>query len=258
MGTEAYGINDRGVVVGVYEDNNGRQHGFVYKAGTFTPVDVPLSLDTQARGINNHGDIVGFFRDNIGTHGFVYNGEFTSIDVPFLGTIATSALGINDRKQIVGDYNDGKGVHGYLSYKGTFTKIDVKDSYSTTAFRINNRGQVVGRFQNASGQPGHGFLYKRGVFNRIDVPFPSTFDTAALGLSENNHIVGIYQSGTPNAVTGSHGFVFTGRSFATIEVPGGINPTSWDINNRGQIVGDYVDVSNRRRRLGFLATPNPQ
>jgi hypothetical protein len=53
-------------------------------------------------------------------------------------------------------------------------------------------------------------------------------------------------------------FFIMRRVFTTIDVPGGINPSAWGINNRGQIVGDYVDSGDRSRFHGFLATPQEE
>jgi hypothetical protein len=56
------------------DELSGTLHGFLLRAGTFTPIDVPGAnvIGTQARGINAQGTIVGAFADNTGAqHGFV-------------------------------------------------------------------------------------------------------------------------------------------------------------------------------------------
>src|SRR6266849_2832489 len=81
LGTEAFGINDSGQIVGAYLATDLHQHGFLYSGGTTTTL-----VDTQrtvASGINAAGRIVGsYVNDNI-THGFVYiSGTYTSLDDP--------------------------------------------------------------------------------------------------------------------------------------------------------------------------------
>src|SRR5262249_42885439 len=57
--TSAFGINDRGQIVGGYNDAIGDLHCFLLVAGTFTTVDFPRAPFTQCAGINNKGSIVG-------------------------------------------------------------------------------------------------------------------------------------------------------------------------------------------------------
>jgi hypothetical protein len=40
--------------------------GFVYSAGTYSPVVVPSSQFTTARSVNNSGGIAGYFLDDFG------------------------------------------------------------------------------------------------------------------------------------------------------------------------------------------------
>ena len=110
--TDASGINDRGQIVGWFEDSMGNGHGFLDTAGSFTPIDVPGSTITEPLGINDRGQIVGDFFDSTGhEHGFLdIGGSFTPIDVP--GSAFTVPLGINDRGQIMGSSHAGLLVPG--------------------------------------------------------------------------------------------------------------------------------------------------
>jgi hypothetical protein len=47
-------------------------------------------------------------------------------------------------------------------------------------------------------------------------------------------------------------FVYNGGEYTTIDPPGGISPTAYSINNRGQIVGDYYSAGTEH---GFIANP---
>jgi probable HAF family extracellular repeat protein len=121
--TTARGINDRGQIVGSFQDSHG-SHGFLYEAGGFTPLDVPFpgTFNTAASGINTHGQIVGVYQSGVpgaptGLHVFRYEaGVFTPLEVP-LG-MNPSAYGINTRGQIVGDYvesTERPTFHGFLA-----------------------------------------------------------------------------------------------------------------------------------------------
>jgi probable HAF family extracellular repeat protein len=79
-GTQAYGINDLGQIVGVYfvSTNPGEAaHGFIYSNGIFTTIDDPnagtgAGRGTYVTGINDSGEITGYYSDSAGVvHGFV-------------------------------------------------------------------------------------------------------------------------------------------------------------------------------------------
>ena len=73
--TEAFGINNRNQIIGVYVDSVGR-HGFLDTRGTFT--NIPLPVDgslaesfAPSMGLNNRGQIAGTITDDNGTHGLI-------------------------------------------------------------------------------------------------------------------------------------------------------------------------------------------
>jgi probable HAF family extracellular repeat protein len=70
--TVAFGVNDAGAVVGRYTDSSGRDHGFLWQEGSFTPIDVPGAVHTSISGINDAGAVVGGYTDSSGTvHSFI-------------------------------------------------------------------------------------------------------------------------------------------------------------------------------------------
>jgi uncharacterized membrane protein len=78
--TEAWGVNDGGIIVGWYEKCTPCAfHGFAYKNWKYLSLDYPGAAATFALGINNAGQVVGAYSlDNI-THGFVTS-PITSAD----------------------------------------------------------------------------------------------------------------------------------------------------------------------------------
>ena len=73
-GTQALGLNNKGLVVGSWTDTSGNSHGFVYTvaSGTFTSVDDPDGIGTTlVNGINDKGMLVGFYGNAPLNSGFV-------------------------------------------------------------------------------------------------------------------------------------------------------------------------------------------
>src|SRR5258708_30575792 len=67
--TNATGINNRGQIVGFYNDASG-DHGFVLSSDrrTFTTIDNPAEIGvTSLQGINDDGYVIGLFTSPIST-----------------------------------------------------------------------------------------------------------------------------------------------------------------------------------------------
>jgi hypothetical protein len=71
-GTNAWGVNAQGDVVGVWREGANIFHGFLRSAqGEFKSIDFPQATLTRAFGINSNGDIVGTYVLGGKQHGFV-------------------------------------------------------------------------------------------------------------------------------------------------------------------------------------------
>jgi uncharacterized membrane protein len=207
MWTEATGINAGGNITGLYRDTGGIFHGFLLADQAFTSVDFPGALQTELIRTNSRGDGVGFYDDSARlSHGFkLAGGNFTSIDFP--GAPQTECTAINDEGTIVGGFFRGEGstleFHGFQLKDGNFMQIDVPaagtcsgiighfERCATAVGDINDMGQMTGWFTDSSAQP-HGFVATDGVFETVEVPFPSAVYTQALGINNSGDVVGRY------------------------------------------------------------------
>jgi uncharacterized membrane protein len=99
--TGAFGINNRGVIVGTY-DIAFMHHGFMLENGHFRSIDFPGAAETQVFKISNDGDIVGTYTPPFGiSNGFSFDkGQFRTINQP--NTSFNSVRGVNNRDQIIG------------------------------------------------------------------------------------------------------------------------------------------------------------
>jgi probable HAF family extracellular repeat protein len=72
--TQAFGVNDSGLVVGAYTTGSGNSavtHGFTWLNGRFASLDIGGASSTTINGVNDEGDLVGFYTDAKGnTDGF--------------------------------------------------------------------------------------------------------------------------------------------------------------------------------------------
>jgi uncharacterized membrane protein len=104
-GTEAFGINERGDIVGSFT-RAGPDGAFLLRNGKYTEITVPNATSVDAYAINDRGDIVGSYTDSKGDHGFVLSdGVVTTVDVPFKDAFETNKVtDINEQGWMVGVY----------------------------------------------------------------------------------------------------------------------------------------------------------
>jgi probable HAF family extracellular repeat protein len=153
--TIANGINDRGQIVGVYQDALPGEHSFIYKAGRFTALQYPGAKETAVDDINNGGEVVGNFPDAEGTHGFVYLENVGAFTTPLNDPPSTimPLRGVNNGGQIVGGRVDANGnEHPFLYMDRGINPILIPGAITAATNGINDRGQVVGNVRTASGE----------------------------------------------------------------------------------------------------------
>ena len=148
-----------------------------------------------------------------------------------------------------------------------FLTVDVPfpEATLTGPSAINNVGQIVGfYFDNTVTEMfpngrARGFLYDNGVFSSFDVTGARV--TLPMDINDHAQIVGFY--GDSDMVP--HSFLLEDRRFTIIEVPfpGVVFTEVSGINNRGQIVGRYLEsnpdnIVNPFFNHGFIATPKSE
>ena len=124
-GTEAYGINNAGQIVGLSKDSNGFEHAFLYENGSMINLNTLGWSWTMATAINDKGQIVGY--DWV--RSFLYeNGLMTELGTPGY------AKGINNNGQIVSFSNP----HAFLYENGSVIDLGTLGGPSTIAYGIND------------------------------------------------------------------------------------------------------------------------
>jgi uncharacterized membrane protein len=260
-----WGINDHGKMVGGYNNTNmelySADHGYELRGNNFFTINYPGAMQTDLFSINKSGEIVGAFGNSQTDccHGFkLVSGTYTQLDCP--GSNFTVALGVNNSGDIVGMCADPKtgNATGYLLSGGVYTSIIVPGAIYTYTEGINNAGVIAGYYFD-TGHNSHGFTWNKGTITTIDYGngYPNTY---LAGINDTGVIVGGY--GT-NMTIGSivypweHGFLYSSGTFSTFDAPfGDVQVTQpWGMNNKGEIVGGYVD--SQGMLYGFYAKATP-
>lgn len=269
------GINNEGVIAG-YFGSGAAGHpnkGYVllppFSQRNYFNENFPRSVQTQVTGLNDNGITVGFWSSMNNANevnnnfGFVaVNGRFFTVNFP-TGDNArppvNQLLGVNDRGVAVGFYTNADGNNrGYEFDIRThrFTRVLVPGAPpgvrgpSLTAAAINNRGDVAGFFNKSATQEDAFLRLNNGRF--LDIAFPGASSTQALGVNDNDEVVGTYTVGTGDAAV-SHGFTFLNGQFGTFDIPNGSGTVVNGINNEADLVGFFTDA--RGNTEGFLALP---
>jgi probable HAF family extracellular repeat protein len=252
-GTSAYGINNRGDVVGNFVAA-GSVDGFVYRNGHFSVVEIPGASPDNAgalSGVNDRGTAVGSYIDgDTGVeHAFTLNsrGRIKNLPDAEPDAPATVAIGINNRGTIVGYFFDAGGDgHAFIYDNGTYTPYDHAGASVTVFNGINDRGDVVGYYLDAYFNR-HSFVLNDGVETSIQPP--AAVSTTASGINNRRVVVGGYRlaDGT------FHSFVRRDGVVTTVELPGAPTAVFGGINDDGDIAGTYDFFSH-----GLVATPHKQ
>lgn len=126
----------------------------------------------------------------------------------------------------------------------TFTEIRHAGYERTNVWDINNSGKVVGSSYNDASEVISSFVYASGSFTTLSGP-AGAVSTSAFGISESGTIVGSYaatwivESDGFSHLGPSSGFIFSGGSYTTIDVPGATSTVPRAISPDGRYISGY-------------------
>ena len=261
--TVARGVNNRGQIVGRFQDSAGVIHAYLRQVdGSFLTVDPPGAVGAGAWDIDNAGTIVGAWQASSGgLHGFTRSpsGLYTTTDFP--GSVDSQFTGINSRGVLLGNYDLGVSTDStaFVDALGVFSQFEdpAAAPMQTAAFGINSENFISGFFDDPATNE-HSFVRAPNAqFNNFD--FPVADFTDAYQINDLGQVVGQYATNFPN-----HGFVLSGAmtltglpspcQFLSFDYPDSQGSGARGINNAGQITGIFR-VRGNPARHGFLATP---
>lgn len=252
----AFGINNRGEVVGGSTVADRVVHGFVWCDGAFRDLGTLGGLNSVAYAINESGQVVGLAETAAGgVHTFLWQSRTGMID---LGSLSlggdpndTRPRAINNRGCIVGEAEDADGnQHGFLWERGAMIDLGTLGGSSSIATDINDGGVVVGYATTADSLESYAVRWMDGQIESL-----GTLGRWSQARAVNNRgdVVGVSRSNDGLA----HAFLWRGgvlRSLNDLIAPesGWFLAYANDINDAGQIVGvGRIKGTNR----AFLLTP---
>jgi uncharacterized membrane protein len=176
--------------------------------------------------------------------------EVRTIDFP--GAADTNLIAVNDLGQFVGTEQDGSNAQHAIFFDGKKLKLLdatglIGSSLQSFALSINNRGAIAGVYEDGAGVF-HGFLREpNGKVDSID--YPGASNTEAFGVNDFGTVIGLFFD-----AAGAHAFTLRDGRFQLADLPGG-QTIPFSINDRGQIVGEFVTTPNTNG-FGYLEQPN--
>jgi hypothetical protein len=251
------GINDMGLVAGLYYDAGGHYDGFLWQNGTVSTLDAPGFVDTLLGNANNRGVVIGNYDNStVASHAALYSintQTWTQLpDIPGKPINAGNAInnqGVALGMAYEGDSNNSTNGVGWTwngSVYSFFTIPQQTNGYlGIFPLGINDSGQVTGYYADSQGKT-HGFIKDGSTITSFDVP--GAENTYADTINNKGEVVGNYTVGNV-----SHGFLLSGTECVTVDFPSADNTVLVGNNNIGQITGFQWQASQGAQV--FLATP---
>jgi probable HAF family extracellular repeat protein len=245
---EAVDINDRGQVIGLFDDSFLR-FGFFWERGVRTTLS--LGGESIANAINGRGQVVGASTLALGSgnpfHAYLFH-DGSIVDLGALpGHNASSANDINQRGQIVGSSWSESAAGGTLVQRsalwedGVIVDLGTLGGTLSAAAAINNRGQIVGTSTTAAGQQ-RAFLWQDGIMMDLGT-LEGDEESSAHAINKRGQVIG----SSTNAAGERRAFFWDDGVMRAIGTLGGDSTTANAINSHGAVVGHSTTAAGDLR-----------
>jgi hypothetical protein len=113
--------------------------------------------------------------------------------------------------------------------------IDVPGAAATEISDLNNTGEIVGCYTINDFSAGPGIVLSNAAFKLVK--YPKAASTCVEGISNDGKIAGTDTDTKGN----THGFLLVGKTYTSLDYPGGVFTEATKVNNSGVVVGAYSD-----------------
>src|ERR1035437_7924745 len=208
------GINNAGIMVGIYQDSQSKSHGFVYNpmnaASPWKTIDPPNAISISPTGVNDARQVVGsydIYSDQYGEFidGFLYNdvtGKFQSIST---GLDQTFLSAINGATQINGQVSGLESGNSYTFIIQNGKRIPLDPPIFGA---ITNNAHLV----YWTDSTWESWVYDYGLHKAIDVGgYPGANATFPSGASDGGSAGALQFVGYWAGTSGDSGFIATSK-----------------------------------------------
>ena len=243
-GTQGFGINSAGDVVGTVEDTLlFETHAALFSNGTTTDLGTLGGTFSYALAINDAGQIAGDSAlDTFAFSAFLYsNNTMTGIG-DFNSGFGSFTAGMNESGTVIGDALNEFFENRAFSYaNGVLTDLGSLGGGYSSPMDINDAGVIVGESSDLNGET-HAFVYSSGTMTDLGT-LGGTFSTA-LAVNTSNQIAGYFRTAGDDF---SHAFIHSGGVMSDLGTLGGNESQPNALNNLGVVIG-WADATNGTRR----------
>ena len=288
----ASAINDNGQITGFrYDSESGKDIGFFWD----TTIGFKYIGSSVGRAINNHGQVTGgawvweygvgvtelsvpagigsvtgsAINNSMQVVGAGYNegGNYDAlawlssdncVNIGVWDNPHSWAYDINESGTVVGEFWPVPGKNHAFKWSQSSGFVDLGDfgTLFASANGINDLEQIVGGYR-PNGLT-HAFLWSatQGLLD-MGTLIGDGYHSCAYRINNHGQVVGgsMFEPGNPNL----HAFIWSStEGMSELDVPGGcVISRATDINNNGQIVGSFVDISGIEHISLWTPVPEP-
>jgi len=250
--SEAYGLNNRGDVVGGAHSATGAWRAFVYYDGGPGIQDLgvlPGDNTSEARGVNTWGTVAGWSENasgalSLSSTAFTNEAMGPLDPLASLDGIYSYAYSINNASQTVGYSQLSDGPYNAVLWNAEGTPLNLDNGRlggdHSYARDINNTADpaVVGATEISVDR--YAFLWKSGAITSLGTLGGAFSEPFA--VNDFEQVVGLSRDATGTM----HGFVWYAGEWTILPTLGGPATIPKDINNLGEVVGESDPPTGER------------
>lgn len=247
---EAFGLNDRGYIVGQSPIPAGVSHAFLYDGSSL--IDLTTAAGNSgtfgtysgiAKGVNELGQVVGFATSGAilsPMHAFLYDSGVTT-DLGTLGGPASRAAAINNSGRVVGEADTGTiqnpgPIHAFLWSALTGTQDLGALAGQSHGYAINDVGEVVGSTGTSSGVA-RAFVWTPST-GMVALGTLGGRNSAAYGINNLGQVIGLAYTSYADGNSQEHAFLYDPQGgMRDLGALGGSDSEAFGINDKGWVVG---------------------